>query len=164
MIRSEPQTTKDQDFQRALQKFEAFRLTVYRRHATYTIMTSKSAVLLILVTVIPGAHAATAPRFEVASVKPIQGELNFNTSLKIEHGKLKADNATLKQLVALAYGTQGARVLGGPTWMGWDLYYIEAKAESPNASREQVQVMLQTLLTERFKLAVDHETRQCRCT
>ncbi len=44
--------------------------------------------------------------------------------------------------------------------MDSDMYEVHARAESASATVDEVREMLQTLLTERFKLAVHPETRQ----
>jgi uncharacterized protein (TIGR03435 family) len=49
------------------------------------------------------------------------------------------------------------RVLGGPSWIRSSEYQIEAKKDG--ARRDQMPLMLQTLLADRFKLRVHWETR-----
>jgi uncharacterized protein (TIGR03435 family) len=58
----------------------------------------------------------------------------------------------------LAY--QPVRVQGGLGWIDDERYDIQAKAENPNATKEEIRVMLQTLLADRFKLATHRETKQ----
>jgi uncharacterized protein (TIGR03435 family) len=51
-------------------------------------------------------------------------------------------------------------VSGGPSWIGTDLFELDAKAEDPAATTvTQLRQMLQSLLRERFKLAFHMETR-----
>ena len=51
-------------------------------------------------------------------------------------------------------------VSGGPSWIGADLFELDAKAEDPSATPvSQLRQMLQSLLRERFKLAFHMETR-----
>lgn len=106
------------------------------------------------------AQSANPPRFEVASVRPIQGQQNFNTKLAIDHGMLHVANANLRQIAGLAYGVPAIRVQGGPPWISSDLFRIEAKADNPNSTREQVQAMLQILLANRFHLVAQHQTKE----
>jgi bla regulator protein BlaR1 len=77
-------------------------------------------------------------------------------------------------LIAFAYnvpfGFERIRVVGGPDWLGSDDYEIQAKIEdslyavmqkmNPAQQREQVNLMEQSLLTDRFKLKVHFETRE----
>src|SRR6266567_5912341 len=68
--------------------------------------------------------------------------------------------ARLRQIIGLAYAIQRVRVQGGPSWLDTEQYVIAAKAESADASWDQVRTMLQTLLADRFKLAVHRETKE----
>jgi bla regulator protein blaR1 len=77
-------------------------------------------------------------------------------------------------LIAFAYnvpfGFESKRVLGGPEWMGSEQYEIQAKIEdslyaamqkmTPAQQREQVDLMEQSLLADRFKLKVHFESRE----
>uniref|UniRef100_Q01ND0 Uncharacterized protein n=1 Tax=Solibacter usitatus (strain Ellin6076) TaxID=234267 RepID=Q01ND0_SOLUE len=104
---------------------------------------------------------AQASRFEVASVKPVIPPAGPHVvSLNVNHGKLTIEAAELRQIVGLAYAIQRIRVVGGPSWADSDQFDIVAKAESPDATRDEVRSMLQTLLAERFQMAVHRETKQ----
>ena len=50
-------------------------------------------------------------------------------------------------------------MFGGPAWIDKQRFDIEARAEG-NPGNEQVRLMLQSLLEDRFALALHHETRQ----
>ena len=50
-------------------------------------------------------------------------------------------------------------MFGGPGWIDKQHFDIEARAEG-NPSNEQERLMLQSLLEDRFKLMLHHETRQ----
>ena len=80
--------------------------------------------------------------------------------LVINRERLTIEAAELRQIVGLAYAIQRVRVLGGPVWADSDQFDIVAKAENASATRDEIRGMLQTLLAERFKLAVHRETRQ----
>jgi uncharacterized protein (TIGR03435 family) len=73
-----------------------------------------------------------------------------------------AKNIPLHPVFAMAYNlalSQGRGVIfGAPDWFDSERYDIEAKAVG-DPPREQMMVMLQTLLADRFKLTVHHETR-----
>src|SRR5215469_2592421 len=106
------------------------------------------------------SFAAQVPSFEVASVKPVNPPAGPHVvSLIINHGRLNIEAAQLRQIVGLAYGIQRVRVLGGPGWADSEQFDIAAKAESADATRDEIRSMLQTLLAERFKLAVHRETK-----
>jgi uncharacterized protein (TIGR03435 family) len=81
---------------------------------------------------------------------------------------------TARLLIAFAYnvpfGFERVRVVGGPDWLGSDDYEIQAKIDdslyaamqtmNPAQQREQVNLMEQSLLADRFKLKVHFETRE----
>jgi uncharacterized protein (TIGR03435 family) len=109
----------------------------------------------------PPSTVATQAEFEVASVKIVNHPVPPHAvSLNIRRGTLTMDAAELRQIVGLAYGMQRVRVEGGPDWADQELYDIQAKAENPEATRDEIRAMLQALLIERFKLAFHRETRQ----
>jgi uncharacterized protein (TIGR03435 family) len=51
-------------------------------------------------------------------------------------------------------------VEGGPAWINSDLYQIDAKADGARGQGVMRGPMLQTLLEDRFKLKIHHETRE----
>src|SRR3974377_1452648 len=107
------------------------------------------------------AVAAQVSSFEVATVKPVNPPAGPHVvSLIINHGRLNIEAAELRQIVGLAYAVQRVRVLGGPAWADSDQFDIVAKAENPDASRDEIRNMLQALLAERFKLVVHRETKE----
>jgi uncharacterized protein (TIGR03435 family) len=103
------------------------------------------------------------PRFDTISVKRSSGADPLGGLQFQPGGRLVAANIPLRPLVSLAYNlalSQGrGAIIGAPDWFESDRYNIEAKAEG-NPPREQMLLMLQSLLAQRFKLVVHHETRQ----
>jgi uncharacterized protein (TIGR03435 family) len=80
-------------------------------------------------------------------------------ALSVNHDTARIDGATLRQIIVHAYLVQRVNVLGGPAWYDSAQYDIVAKAGSPDATPEQIRQMLQTLLADRFKLAIHREIR-----
>ena len=107
------------------------------------------------------AIAATAhPQFEAASIKPSKSEdRRRRNDSKPE--LFRVTNATARWLIQQAYGIKAFQLEGGPNWTGSDLFDIVAKPPTP-VNNEQLKVLLQSLLAERFQLAVRHETKQAR--
>jgi len=97
------------------------------------------------------------PRFEVASIKPSPF---FDRIMNVRPlpGRLTAD-ATLQVLMQYAYAVQPFQLVGGPGWLTSDHYDIEAKADVAS-NRDQLFLMLQTLLEDRFQLKTHRETRE----
>ena len=119
-----------------------------------------SALLLIVTAYGLLGQSTPVTRFEVASVKP-------NTAAVVRvmmvaprpGGRLVAENAPLWMLIQNAYKLQRFQISGGPGWIDTDHFDIEAKAAG-NASREQIFLMLQGLLEDRFKLKAHRETKE----
>ncbi|MBV8728220.1 MAG: TIGR03435 family protein [Acidobacteriia bacterium] len=114
---------------------------------------------LFLATTALFAQAPDAPRFEVASVKPTSpDQLNGSSGGKSGNGRLTMNNVTLKRCIMGAFGIGPNQIAGGPPWLDSDRYEIAAVAEKPVGDKE-LNLMLQSLLAERFQLRVHRETR-----
>ena len=99
---------------------------------------------------------AVGQSFEAASIKPNKSGSN-NSSTHNTNGGMTAENVSLKQLIERAYSVADYSLIG-PDWLGDDKFDIAAKPPS-GAPTGQNRLMLQSLLAERFGLAVHHETR-----
>ena len=73
-------------------------------------------------------------------------------------GRLTA-SAPLRVLMEAAYHVQDFLIVGGPEWVKWDGYAVDAKA-SGNPGHAQMMLMLQSLLEGRFQLGVHRESRE----
>jgi bla regulator protein blaR1 len=110
--------------------------------------------------------------FEVASIKLDQSR----RPLPGYHLLGDRVNATLpaEQMIAVAYNLNGSingnQISGGPGWIKSDMYDVDAKVEDSRVQGEwkklsfserwdQVRLMLQSLLADRFKLKLSHETK-----
>lgn len=74
-------------------------------------------------------------------------------------GRFTARATTVKFLLEWAYGIQPFQHSTGPSWMASERYDVTAKAEG-NPTDAQMKLMVQTLLSEHFKLQVHHESRK----
>jgi uncharacterized protein (TIGR03435 family) len=104
--------------------------------------------------------AQSGPTFDVASVKrspPASGKGAPEGNFTISGDSLTMRNASLKEMIVLAYGLKEHQV-SGPDWLDSDRFDVTAKSATPVAT-EQVRSMLQPLLAERFKLEVHRETK-----
>ena len=109
-----------------------------------------------------GQASSTAPAFDVATVKPSQHLVgpDYNNQLSYSPTGIIARNVTLKRLLAEAYQLQLNQVLG-PSWLDKNEYDIDAKAAGPG-TKEQMALMLRSLVAERFKLTQHSEARDLR--
>jgi uncharacterized protein (TIGR03435 family) len=105
------------------------------------------------------AQSTPRPEFQVASVKPNTANPQRHMVRSQPGGRLITENAYLLQLILAAYDVQPYQVVGGPSWLNTDGYDIEAKPEG-QASQAQMWLMVQSLLADRFKLALHRDTRE----
>jgi len=122
---------------------------------------------------VPKPDAAPSAVFEAASIKPQAPSSDGSIRTMVRYpnnGRLTAAGATVKTLICVAYGISDFQVLGGPNWIEEERYDVEA---TPGAAlEEQLQKMtsdqstlvkhqmLQTLLADRFKLTLHHDTKE----
>jgi uncharacterized protein (TIGR03435 family) len=66
---------------------------------------------------------------------------------------------TARDIVLEAYHLTDYQLSGGPDWFDNDRFDLEAKAATP-ADENQLRLMLQTLLAERFKLVARRATKE----
>jgi uncharacterized protein (TIGR03435 family) len=128
-------------------------------------------IAVLLATAVYGlfGQSGTPPAFEVATIKRnVSGQYATGVAYK-PGGRIIAKNAPLRLLIQFAYAfhdSQGhslplkaSQVVGGPAWIDSESYDIEAKPES-NTNPSQAWLMLQTLLADRFRLALHKESRE----
>jgi len=103
------------------------------------------------------AQTGARPVSYVASVKP-NGSPEARTFMEYyPGGRLSAVAVTVRGLLRNAYHIQDYQLAGAPPWFSTKRYDISAKTEDNPPS---LPVFLQTLLADRFKLAVHSETRE----
>jgi len=106
----------------------------------------------------PAALAAAClhaqPAFEVASIKPADPNAN-GTSIHSTPDRLTLENISLKDCIEQAFDVKDFS-LAGPGWLDSARFNITAKA-SGEVPRKQLDIMLRSLLLDRFKLTFHHE-------
>ena len=78
----------------------------------------------------------------------------------VTHGRFRAEVGFVRGMISFAYNLMPTQVKGGPDWLDREPYFVEARAEDPEAGPDQIRLMMETLLKDRFKLAVHRETQQ----
>jgi len=114
--------------------------------------------------------AASGAAFEVASITQNKSVGQMRNFQALPSGRFTATNMPLRALIRLAYGANtlllpNVQIVGGPGWIDTDRFDIVAKAAGevgPDAAgaRQQLFVMLRTLLEDRFKLKAHTESRE----
>jgi uncharacterized protein (TIGR03435 family) len=113
-----------------------------------------SAVAVFLL--VPGlAQDPASFKFEVASVKPAVPDEDAPSFMRGGPGTSEPERITYQRqnLVRVLFAAYGLDMdqISGPTWIGSALYTIVAKVP-PGTTKEQVGLMWQNLLAERFHL------------
>jgi uncharacterized protein (TIGR03435 family) len=115
-------------------------------------------------------YGQATPEFEVASVKqlerslePGKPDLSFvGTSDKLAKiaGNRITLTGTLHTIIATAYGVKDYQITGSPSWADSLMYAITAEAPGDAVpTQDQVRPMLQSLLADRFRLKLHHDTK-----
>ena len=102
------------------------------------------------------AASGPPPAFEVASVKPNNSGASGSSSYTGK-GRLTATNVQLRLLIAQAYGIPSNRI-AAPNWIDSARFDINARALE-NTPDSQTNLMLRSLLVDRFKLTARTEMR-----
>jgi uncharacterized protein (TIGR03435 family) len=131
------------------------------------------AILLVAAAYGLFGQSDARPAFQVASIKPNPSKWGDPTEhpMGVSYkpgGRMVAENASLMLLIQFAYADHdsphfmplmASQLVGGPAWINSPGYDIEAKPEG-NTDPKHAWLMLQTLLADRFKLALHRETRE----
>ena len=120
------------------------------------------------------AQTPQSPSFEVASVKsaapdgldgpmavikgPAEEQMRFRGGPgSNDPGRIDYVGVTLKMLLKRAYDVSADQIVG-PDWLDTERYDIVAKLPT-GTGREQLPLMLQELLAERFQISLHRETK-----
>jgi len=74
-------------------------------------------------------------------------------------GGLVAENVTVRTLMRAAYRMDESSTKGGPGWLDTERYDVTAKTAT-RSTEDQLRLMLQRLLADRFQLKVHRETKE----
>jgi len=111
--------------------------------------------------------------FEVASIRPADPDhfISPSFSLSAEDGPIPKNSEftadfTLPTFIAFAYKIlltpkqEQVMISRFPHWVGEQSFVVHAKSPKPDPSKDQVRLMMQSLLADRFKLAVHFESQE----
>jgi len=120
------------------------------------------ALTVGLVAFLSGQTTKPTPSFDAATVKRNTSGHN-GSSINRSGGRLNIENASLRDCIAFAYGIPTGRdyLLSGPGWLETENFNITATFNE-GTPREQVRLMLRTLLAERFHLAMHTDEKAIR--
>jgi uncharacterized protein (TIGR03435 family) len=122
----------------------------------------RPAWLLLACLAISSAVRAQQPAFAVATIRPSSSEVKFEHDGETETSPvtLEMHDVTVHTCIKWAYGVQDSQI-SGPAWLDSERYDLVAKADTP-ATNEQMKLMLQTLLADRFQLAFHHQSKESK--
>ena len=112
--------------------------------------------------------------FEVASIKPAAPGAPFippnfamssEDSYAVTAGRLSADFPVTTYIefaykLSLTREQRQSMVARLPKWVTGESFLIQAKAPQLNPTKDQMRLMMQSLLADRFKLAIHFETKE----
>jgi len=107
---------------------------------------------------VPPDPSIPLPSFEAASVKKLT-KLPTSSGSRSGPGRMVYTNVPLRTLMMQAWGIRDYQIIGGPAWITTDRFSVNAKAET-NVPRDQVLLMLRSLIVERFNLKYRGEKRE----
>ena len=110
------------------------------------------------------AAQANSPAFAIADVHPSPSRLHPGIDGRFTADRVVLRDATLDDLISFAYHVQPSDILGGPAWLGFDRFDINAKPPDGTKIANQendpaTQAMLRALLVDRFSLVARLDTR-----
>ena len=129
----------------------------------------RTLLFLTVTSIAFGQEPASARAFEVASIKPSKTfhppnfPLDPGDAYAAVGGRFYADfplivYITFAYKLSLTRDQRDALTAALPKWAASDLFEIEARANG-TPTKDQMRLMMQSLLAERFKLAVHFESR-----
>jgi uncharacterized protein (TIGR03435 family) len=152
------------------------------RKRTFSRMRLLFAVTAVLLIGIPASLAQSSAQsvkipqklaFDIASVKENKSNseptsnvpLDRSDTYSLNGGRLSATGQPLIAYLIFAYKVNVNETYGGlmrrlPAWAVTDKFDIQARTENQNPTKDQMRLMMQSLLEDRFKLAVHRENRQ----
>ncbi len=123
-------------------------------------------VMEVFLTALASGQPTSTLTFEVASVKPAPvpttGGVFFGPARggpgTPDPGQITWSFVRLKDLLTTAYDVKPYQV-SGPGWLDTERYNVVAKVPA-GATKEDVRVMWQNLMRDRFALALHHESKE----
>lgn len=114
-----------------------------------------------------GAVGQTSPRpaFEAATIKPTAADPALNESMQNTPARFSARSISVKALIIYAYRVLDMQVSGESGWLATEKFDIEAKKPEGSGGGgimrdDQLSLMLQSLLADRFGLVSHREKKE----
>jgi len=125
-------------------------------------MLTASGLLLLLSGVAIPQSPESKPKFEAADIHAAGAQpavlIRFMRGGTLHGKRYEIRGASMADLISEAYRVDVDKVFGGPSWLEMDRFDIFALAPA-KSSKETLDLMLQSLLADRFKLVAQAESR-----
>jgi uncharacterized protein (TIGR03435 family) len=104
--------------------------------------------------------ADAKPKFDVGTVKP--SDPNRPGKLFTVRGRhVMTINTNVSDLITFAYGLHPKQIVDGPAWLTTEKYDIDGVPDvEGQPSSAQLKMVIQSVLTDRFKLTFHHDQRE----
>jgi uncharacterized protein (TIGR03435 family) len=121
----------------------------------------------------PAPPASTEPLVVDVHPSPYRGTIYYRTNIGNQRFDMR--DASILDLISLAYDRENGAIVGGPTWIAFDRFDVIAKISSLKAQRpdtnpatppssqnpyDQIRPVLKQVLADRFHLTYHTEDRQ----
>ncbi len=123
------------------------------------------AILAGSLTAVAFAQTDAVPEFEAASIKPAPPPTNNMIRVMMrggpgsdDPGRVDWSNVSLRQMITNAFNVKDYQVQG-PDWLGSQRFDVVAKIPA-GTTKEQYRLMIQKLLTDRFKMTFHREQKE----
>jgi uncharacterized protein (TIGR03435 family) len=104
--------------------------------------------------------ASAKPEFTVATIRPSRPDAPRG-GYGFRGHDVTTTNVTVNWLIKLAYNLHARQISGGPAWLDSEKYDIIGRPDTPGQpSRDQMKLMIQKLLADRFQLKFHTEKRE----
>jgi uncharacterized protein (TIGR03435 family) len=103
--------------------------------------------------------SSTGPAFQVATIKPSKPDAGLE--IQIQGRRFATTGTSLVDILKYAYGLHSAQILGGPDWLRSEKFDVMADPSTETRPpSDQIKLMVQGLLAERFSLSFHREKRE----
>ena len=128
-------------------------------------MRTRAVFAAIAVSAHLAAQTPQRPAFESASIKSSPSDGPGSSVSMPPGGRFATTGLPLHGLLRFAYDVQDFQIVGAPSWVDSVLFDVQAKAGAAQIRGgevpiEAVQLMVQQLLADRFKLTTHREVRK----
>jgi uncharacterized protein (TIGR03435 family) len=108
----------------------------------------------------PMMPAGAKPEFTVATIKPSRPDAPRG-GYGFRGQDVTTTNVTVNWMIKLAYNLHARQIVGGPAWLDSAKYDTVGRPDTPGQpSRDQMKLMIQGLLADRFQLKFHIEKRE----